>query len=144
MEPAAPVLAGRFLTTELPGNLCLHHMTQQVCFWAFFTEKSGHVFTQKLYVNDCNVHSSFVQNKLSQTGNNPDVFQLGEWLNKLCSVYGILTNNKEQNKNEKITTSMKNNKEQTCNNLDVSPEIYTEWKKPIPKGCTLCDFTCHS
>ena len=35
---------------------------------------------------------------------------------------------------------MKNNKEQTCNNLDVSPEIYTEWKKPIPKGCTLCDF----
>lgn len=39
---------------------------------------------------------------------------------------------------------MKNNKEQTCNNLDVSPEIYTECKKPIPKGCTLCDFTCHS
>ena len=39
---------------------------------------------------------------------------------------------------------MKNNKEQTCNNLDVSPEIYTEWKKPIPKGCTLCDFTSYS
>ena len=71
-------------------TLCLYHMTQQLYFWAFFTEKSGHVFTQKLYVNVCNVYSSFIQNKLSQTGNNPDVFQLGERLNKLCSVYGIL------------------------------------------------------
>ena len=93
-------------------TLCLYYMTQKLYFWAFFTEKSEHVFTQKLYVNVCNVHRSFIQNKLSQTGNNPDVFQLDEWLNKLCSVYGILlASNKEQNKNEKITTSTKNNKE---------------------------------
>ena len=53
---------------------------------------------------------------------------MGKLLNRWVNPYhGILLSNEKEQATD------------TCNNLDVSSEIYAEWEKPIPKDYLLCD-----